>query len=300
MSLQVRGGAETGVSLARQVANGSVRSTPNATPGGSRGGGFAYMPASPSHYAGGGSGGGGFNNSQGPAPGGGGGGFRPPVNRGGGGFSGASNGAVAQFNLVGKAVTVTGGQYRGYKGRVKHETATHVQLEMDAISGRIVTIKKELIGGAAAGAKGPGAAGGRGPGGPGQRIPHPSVQERGGNAYGTRTPLHPSQTPLHPSMTPAHYSMTPSHAPYTPAHAPTPSDDNYYMLGGHHVSVASHVQHATLWGLQQAAGCLQVPSKIAHGYACPCCSSLLNLTIPDVCQLALPCTQASLRFDILH
>lgn len=37
-------------------------------------------------------------------------------------------------------VRVVRGQYNGYRGRVKNQTATHVQLELDAIT-RVVTIK---------------------------------------------------------------------------------------------------------------------------------------------------------------
>lgn len=109
---------------------------------------LAFAPQSPGHYAlasqaaaGGGAQGGGF------------GGFKPPPPRMGGGpgggggagsFSGrTSHGMSAGGGLVGRSVRLVGGQYNGYKGRVKHETPSHVQLELDAISGRIVTVEKK-------------------------------------------------------------------------------------------------------------------------------------------------------------
>ncbi len=171
--------------------------------------------------------------------------FKPPPPRfgaaGGGSFSGASNGAVMsnQFG-PGRMVRVAGGQYNGYRGRVKHETGTHVQLELDAISGRIVTVDKKLVrlegpgGVAAGGLQRPGARGGYYGGAEQERDAYGGRGSSGAMPYGSRTPLHPSQTPLHPSMTPAHYSMTPSHAPYTPMHASTPGmmDDSYMSGGG--------------------------------------------------------------------
>lgn len=42
--------------------------------------------------------------------------------------------------MVNRSIRVISGQYNGYKGRVKHETGTHVQLELDAISGRLITV----------------------------------------------------------------------------------------------------------------------------------------------------------------
>ena len=53
---------------------------------------------------------------------------RPPM--GGGSFSGRADGASAFNTLVGRTIRVKGGQYNGYRGRVKHETGTHVQVRV--------------------------------------------------------------------------------------------------------------------------------------------------------------------------
>lgn len=94
------------------------------------------------------------------------------------------------------------GPYARYKGRVKQETATHLQLELDAIN-RIVTVKKEDVLGRAG-------------------VPAPPTRGYGFNpsagrgGYGfvpggavPRTPAHGGATPMHPSMggsTPVHPS----------------------------------------------------------------------------------------------
>ncbi|KAG2495630.1 hypothetical protein HYH03_006230 [Edaphochlamys debaryana] len=238
---------------------GSVRSTPGSTPGGSSwggAGGLRYTPASPrpddpsSDRQGGGMAGGGIG-ADGrfqmalPQRGGGGGmAGGPGGGRGGGGsFSGRSYQGGGNSQFIGKVVQVTKGPYNGYRGRVKQQTATHVQLELDAVAGRPVTVPMEYVqlgetpraqpagAGPATGYRG--APGGGGYGGPGGMRP-------GGDArYPPQTPSHPGlQTPAHYSMTPAHPSMTPSHAPYTPAHAPyTPAhhssgeNDDYYGDG---------------------------------------------------------------------
>lgn len=51
-------------------------------------------------------------------------------------------------------VTVMKGPYTGYRGRVKQQTSTHVQLELDAIAGRAVTVPMNYVnlGGEAGGA----------------------------------------------------------------------------------------------------------------------------------------------------
>lgn len=156
----------------------------------------------------------------------------PPRQQQPGAFSGRSNHAQAANSWVHKRVRVLGGQYNGYRGTVKHQTGTHAQLELDAITNRVVTVELSRLRPESAAPGGPA-------GRPGPQDRYPPRDQRGGSQdyYGsqaTRTPLHPSQTPLHPSMTPAHPSMTPMHAPYTPMHAPTPMDDNYHMLGGSH------------------------------------------------------------------
>ncbi len=250
--------------LARQVAaggfaRGRVGASPAAYGSGGATSSFAYMPASPSQYAG--------NNARAaagslvpPSPSRGGGGpgaaFKPPPPRMGppppGSFSGASGGGGGHgggrngSTLVNRVVKVVGGQYNGYRGRVKHETGTHVQLELEAISGRVVTVPKNLVRDVAATAAS-GAFGGAGPAGAAGAGGYSGAARGVGSApeYGTRTPLHPSQTPLHPSMTPAHYSMgggaTPAHAPYTPMHAPTPMDDSYnYTRPGDRVRAGGH------------------------------------------------------------
>lgn len=137
-------------------------------------------------------------------------------------FSGRSQHSRSMNTLVGQMVNVAQGAYRGYKGRVKQETDTHVQLELDAIC-RVVTVPKSML---KPQASGPDSRpfGGR-----------PDIRPVTGTPstpyHASRTPLHPSQTPLHPfsSATPLHPSMTPLHAQPTPLHhsAATPTDDNW-------------------------------------------------------------------------
>ncbi|MEW5310983.1 MAG: hypothetical protein WDW38_002733 [Sanguina aurantia] len=155
--------------------------------------------------------------------------------RGGGVLGGGrGRGRGGRGYFVDKTVRVVGGQYTGYKGRVKHETATHVQLEMDAIS-RVITIPIALIkeldsSGKILSAYAPPGMSAQ----PGSQFGssqpgsynNPS-QQNGGSQFGSYRPPSSapmgSATPMHPSMmTPSHNygSSTPMHAPYTPAHAP--------------------------------------------------------------------------------
>jgi transcription elongation factor len=100
---------------------------------------------------------------------------------------------------VGQNVTVKSGPYTGYKGRVKQETATHVQLELDAIN-RIVTVKKTDVRFPGEGGPGRGGFGGFQPGRgyqPAGFQPGRGYQPGG---YPNQTPLHPSATPRHPSQ----------------------------------------------------------------------------------------------------
>ncbi|EFJ43471.1 hypothetical protein VOLCADRAFT_106802 [Volvox carteri f. nagariensis] len=237
---------------------GSIRSTPGSvgpSPGGSAYGGggsyHRYTPASPRpddpSSSGGGIGADGKfqmslpqrGGSYGGGRGGGGGGA------GGGSYSRRSQQAQPHSQYVGKVVRVVKGPYNGYRGRVKQQTATHVQLELDAVAGRPVTVPMEYVtlgeapksgtaaavvtAGYRAGAGGYGAAAGRGGDGrwgadgqPPQTPAHPGMQ----------TPAHYSMTPAHPSMTPAHAPYTPAHAPYTPAHHTSGENDGYWGDGG--------------------------------------------------------------------
>ncbi|KAG2448985.1 hypothetical protein HYH02_005739 [Chlamydomonas schloesseri] len=240
---------------------GSVRSTPGSvgpSPGGGYGGGSwaRYTPASPrpdEPSSGAGSSGsiGADGKFQMALPQRGGGMQGGPGGRGPGGagqFSGRSFHAQAHSQFVGKVVRVTKGPYNGYRGRVKQQTATHVQLELDAVAGRPVTVPMEYVqlgdaprsgtmaaavsaeGGYRAGPSGAYAGGRGGPAGdnryPPQTPAHPGMQ----------TPAHYSMTPAHPSMTPAHAPYTPAHAPYTPAHHTSGENDDYYgdELPGRH------------------------------------------------------------------
>jgi transcription elongation factor SPT5 len=85
------------------------------------------------------------------------------------------------------------GPYARYKGRVKQETATHLQLELDAIN-KIVTVKREHVLGT------PGAPGGRGGGFvPGRRGPMGGFATGfvpGAAAGPPRTPAHAMQVSL--------------------------------------------------------------------------------------------------------
>ncbi|KAL6761443.1 global transcription factor [Haematococcus lacustris] len=276
------GGPTSSHELAKLVASGLTPQrtpiSPSGAPYSSQGsrGGYSFAPTSPSHA---------FAaqaaalGSQSPHGGGegrqgaGGGGRPPPPTFGAqpGQFSGRANGARGVHSgLVGKTVKIRGGPYHGYQGRVKHETGTHVQLELDAISGRIVTVDRKHL--PTSGDSGPPDSSSGSRPAPGANVPHtpanaalrgsqwgsgsasqaPGSQWGSGSqyptpgtvgdsqnpyGYGSRTPFHPSATPAHPSMTPAHYSshLTPSHAPYTPMHnAMTPGDDNYGPSGAYH------------------------------------------------------------------
>ncbi|KAF6250948.1 hypothetical protein COO60DRAFT_707446 [Scenedesmus sp. NREL 46B-D3] len=168
--------------------------------------------------------------------------------RGGGGFGGGRGGGRGRHGggLMGQEVQVRSGPYARYKGRVKQETTTHLQLELDAIN-KIVTIKRgDVLGtpgqpGMAGGGRG--FVPGRGPmggvagfnpnfvGGP-PRTPAHAMQTPMHPSMGGATPLHPSMggaTPMHPSMTPMHPSMTPMHPGMTPAHPS--SEPDYYTSG---------------------------------------------------------------------
>lgn len=175
--------------------------------------------------------------------------------RGGGGFGGGRGGGRGRGHgggLMGQEVVVRGGPYARYKGRVKQETATHLQLELDAIN-KIVTVKRQDVLGTPGRGGGMMAAGrggfvpGRGPmGGFGgfnpaaaaaggvPRTPAHAMQTPLHPSMGGATPLHPSMggaTPLHPSMTPMHPSMTPMHPGMTPAH-PSSEPDYYAAAPG--------------------------------------------------------------------
>ncbi|GIL82005.1 hypothetical protein Vretimale_1566 [Volvox reticuliferus] len=267
------GGGVTGGSLNSARASailggtpGSIRSTPGSvgpSPGGTTYGssGFSrYTPASPrpddpsssGGFTGGGIGADGkFQMSlpqRGGSYGGGRGGYGGGQQGGGGGsgsYSGRSYQAQAHSQYVGKVVRVVKGPYNGYRGRVKQQTDTHVQLELDAVAGRPVTVPMEYVtlgeaprsGTAAAAA----ASGYRAGPGYGPSAARGSADGRwGSDGHPPQTPAHPGmQTPAHYSMTPSHPSMTPAHAPYTPAHAPyTPAhhtsgeNDGYWGDGG--------------------------------------------------------------------
>lgn len=167
--------------------------------------------------------------------------------RGGGpgAFSGRSSFARSRDSVVGKTVKVIKGVYNGYKGRVKQETDTHVQVELEAMC-RVVTIAKGQyqLQDPAAGAYGQ--YGGRFGGSPsyrggfnsGRGYPTPGSAYNGSgyreDRYaGSRTPLHPTATPLHPSMTPLHPSMTPLHPSMTPLHASAVNSTNDDQWGQH-------------------------------------------------------------------
>ncbi|GLC43354.1 hypothetical protein PLESTB_001336800 [Pleodorina starrii] len=244
---------------------GSIRSTPGSvgpSPGGGGygGGGYnRYTPASPrpddpSTSGGGGGFGGGIGADgkfqmslpqRGGSMAGGRGGYGGGQ-QGGGSYSGRSNQAQAHSQYVGKVIRVVKGPYNGYRGRVKQQTATHVQLELDAVAGRPVTVPMEYVtlgeaprsGTAAAAVT---AAYRAGPGGYGPAAGRGGDGRWGSDGLPPQTPAHPGsmQTPAHYSMTPAHPSMTPAHAPYTPAHAPyTPAhhtsgeNDSYWGDAG--------------------------------------------------------------------
>ncbi|GAX85054.1 hypothetical protein CEUSTIGMA_g12474.t1 [Chlamydomonas eustigma] len=237
----VRGGTNTAADLARLAASGTPRSTPQSPAHAGGGARIGYAPQSPLARGLGGE-------------------VKPPPPRmvssqpgsrdGGKGGHGRSPAGV----LVNKVIRVVGGAYNGYRGRVKQESDTHVQVEFDAIN-KVSTVDKKMVRveGAPAAANGPG--GGFGRSNPGMPQPRSgfggSASQQSGfgrhnsqdygssqlGSYGTRTPMHPSMTPMHHfgsgSSTPSHPSMTPMHAPYTPMHqANTPMDDNYMMLGG--------------------------------------------------------------------
>ena len=194
---------------------------------------YPYASGAPDNMAGGGYGGppsaaGGYGRPPPPRPGQSG----PPQGQQGqqGQFSGRSSYSNAANSLVGKTVRVVGGAYNGYRGRVKNETSSHVQLELDAIT-KVVTISKEQV--RVQDSSATTAAGGNRPGGYGGAASSQRPSDQRDLSYATRTPLHPSQTPMHPfgGATPSHPGMmTPLHAPYTPMHASTPMDDNYNML----------------------------------------------------------------------
>ena len=119
--------------------------------------------------------------------------------RGGGRGGGGGHGGRGGHGRVGQSVKVSSGPYTGYKGRVKQETATHVQLELDAIN-RIVTVKKTDVRFPGEGGPGRGGYGGFQPG----RGYQPSGFQPGRGyqpgGYPNQTPLHPSATPRHPSQ----------------------------------------------------------------------------------------------------
>ncbi|KAF8065846.1 SPT5 [Scenedesmus sp. PABB004] len=171
--------------------------------------------------------------------------------RGGGGGRGRGGGG-----LMGAEVTVRSGPYARYKGRVKQETATHLQLELDAVN-KIVTVKKEHVlglpgqapgalggapggglGGFVPGARPPGGAYGFVPAAGPPRTPAHAMQTPLHPSMGGATPLHPGMTPMHPGMTPMHPGMTPAHPSMTPAH-PSAEPDFYGGRGGRPPSAAT-------------------------------------------------------------
>jgi len=200
-SVRLRGGGRAG------AGGGALRSAVGASPGAGSGVGGSNTPQRTP--------GGSFGV---PAPGSSSGRFAPPAP---GAFSGRAGGARAASGLIDQHVTVQSGQYKGYRGRVKTETETHVQMELDAIA-RIVTIQKAHLRSRAAaglpsglpgqyGAPAPGAYGAPQPGAYGGQQPYggppgyggypqpPPQQQQQPAGYGSKTPLHPSMTPMHPS-----------------------------------------------------------------------------------------------------
>jgi hypothetical protein len=124
--------------------------------------------------------------------------------RGGGYGGGGGGGRGSSSALIGQELMVRSGPYARYKGRVKQETATHLQLELDAIN-RIVTIRKED----ALGRPGQPGAAAAGTGYVPGRLPPPSSYGLAQPVGPPRTPAHVMQTPMHPSMggaTPLHPS----------------------------------------------------------------------------------------------
>jgi len=205
-SVRLRGGGRGGGA----AGGGALRSAVGSSPGAGSGVGAGTPLRTP---------GGGFSV---PTPGSSSGRFAPPAP---GSFSGRAGGARAASGLVDTHVTVQSGQYKGYRGRVKTETETHVQMELDAIA-RIVTIQKAHLRSRAAaglpagfsgqfGAPSPGGVygspqlgaygggggqqpyGGGPPGYGGYQQPPAQAPQPGG--YGSKTPLHPTMTPMHPS-----------------------------------------------------------------------------------------------------
>ena len=127
-SCNVRGGVMSAADIARMAA-GTPRGTPMSPAHGAGGARYGYAPQSPMASLRGPGGevkpavptfGGGYGGGAG--GGGPGGAGAPP---GGGGF-GQRNQAGA---LIGKVIKVVGGAYNGYRGRVKQESDTHVQVE---------------------------------------------------------------------------------------------------------------------------------------------------------------------------
>lgn len=130
-------------------------------------------------------------------------------------------------------VRVSGGAYRGYRGRVKQEMDNFVLVEFDATN-KIHTIKKtevrvEGLVPTAPPAGNMGQAQGLSGSGFGRHSSNPpaAFASGGGYAQTTRTPLHITQTPMHQQGSGAATPLHPStHVPYTPMHPGSVANEN--------------------------------------------------------------------------
>lgn len=102
----------------------------------------------------------------------------PPKNFGGRHFGGRGRGG--QDGLIGAAVNIRLGPFKGCKGRVVDLKGTSVRVELEAQM-KVVTVERDYIMDI------------------NTRAP---FREPSRYASGSETPLHPSRTPLHPFMTP--------------------------------------------------------------------------------------------------
>ncbi|PKU83501.1 Putative transcription elongation factor SPT5 like 1 [Dendrobium catenatum] len=96
-------------------------------------------------------------------------------NRGGG-----SGGRRGNDALVGRAIKIRSGPFKGYHGRVVRVIGSFVRVELDSHM-KIVTVKRDDILDA-----------------PDSATPFREPSRYG---FGSETPMHPSRTPLHPSQT---------------------------------------------------------------------------------------------------
>ncbi|KAJ1459464.1 hypothetical protein M885DRAFT_511446 [Pelagophyceae sp. CCMP2097] len=158
------------------------------------------------------------------------------------GAGGDQKGAMARAHsqkdvLVGRAVRICKGNYKGLMGIVANATATHVTIELHTRN-RKATLSRDLIklvegaaGGEALHVAPRGAAGG----GPGEAMT-PFLAGATPLPYAGQTPLYGAQTPAAGAMTPAYGAATPGRG--TPAHTPayggsaTPGRETPYRTQG--------------------------------------------------------------------